>query len=40
VSFKSDEDAYDAAQAFRRYDLISSPVVRTEWQTDWALDHR
>jgi magnesium transporter len=27
VSFHPDEDAYDAAQAFERYDLISSPVV-------------
>ncbi|WP_394238385.1 magnesium transporter [Pseudomonas anguilliseptica] len=27
VSFHPDEDGYDAAQAFERYDLISSPVV-------------
>src|SRR6218665_311500 len=27
VSFHPDEDAYDAAQAFERYDLISAPVV-------------
>ena len=27
VSFQPDEDAYDAAQAFERYDLISAPVV-------------
>ena len=27
VSFGPDEDAYDAAQAFERYDLISAPVV-------------
>jgi magnesium transporter len=27
VSFAPDEDAYDAAQAFERYDLISAPVV-------------
>ncbi|MGQ7815113.1 magnesium transporter [Metapseudomonas furukawaii] len=27
VSFHPDEDAYDAAQAFERYDLVSSPVV-------------
>ena len=27
VSFNPDEDAYDAAQAFERYDLISAPVV-------------
>lgn len=27
VSFRPDEDAYDAAQAFERYDLISAPVV-------------
>jgi magnesium transporter len=25
--FSPDEDAYDAAQAFERYDLISAPVV-------------
>lgn len=27
VSFGPDEDAYDAAQAFERYDLISAPVI-------------
>jgi magnesium transporter len=27
VSFHPDEDGYDAAQAFERYDLISTPVV-------------
>ncbi|MDH4612704.1 magnesium transporter [Pseudomonas sp. BN102] len=27
VSFHPDEDAYDAAQAFERYDLVSAPVV-------------
>ncbi|HBZ95877.1 MULTISPECIES: magnesium transporter [unclassified Pseudomonas] len=27
VSFHPDEDGYDAAQAFERYDLISAPVV-------------
>ncbi|SDS72645.1 magnesium transporter [Pseudomonas oryzae] len=27
VTFHPDEDAYDAAQAFERYDLISAPVV-------------
>src|SRR5471032_1926330 len=27
VSFHQDEDAYEAAQAFERYDLISAPVV-------------
>jgi magnesium transporter len=27
VSFHPDEDAYEAAQAFERYDLISAPVV-------------
>ena len=27
VSFTPDEDGYDAAQAFERYDLISAPVV-------------
>ena len=27
VTFNPDEDAYDAAQAFERYDLISAPVV-------------
>lgn len=27
VSFQPGEDAYDAAQAFERYDLISAPVV-------------
>ena len=27
VSFQPEEDAYDAAQAFERYDLISAPVV-------------
>ena len=27
VSFYPDEDAYDAAQAFERYDLVSAPVV-------------
>ncbi|TBU97300.1 magnesium transporter [Stutzerimonas kirkiae] len=27
VTFHPDEDAYDAAQAFERYDLVSSPVV-------------
>ncbi|PAU59683.1 magnesium transporter [Pseudomonas sp. PIC25] len=27
VSFHPDDDAYDAAQAFERYDLISAPVV-------------
>mgnify|MGYP003583913660 FL=1 len=27
VSFHPDEEAYDAAQAFERYDLISAPVV-------------
>jgi len=27
VGFHPDEDAYDAAQAFERYDLISAPVV-------------
>ncbi|TLX59555.1 magnesium transporter [Stutzerimonas nosocomialis] len=27
VAFHPDEDAYDAAQAFERYDLVSSPVV-------------
>ncbi|WP_252271463.1 magnesium transporter [Pseudomonas subflava] len=27
VSFNPDEDAYDAAQAFERYDLVSAPVV-------------
>ncbi|MBC9251398.1 magnesium transporter [Pseudomonas alcaligenes] len=27
VSFLPDEDAYDAAQAFERYDLVSAPVV-------------
>lgn len=27
VTFQPDEDAYDAAQAFERYDLISAPVV-------------
>jgi magnesium transporter len=27
VSFQPDEDAHDAAQAFERYDLISTPVV-------------
>ncbi|QLF94359.1 magnesium transporter [Pseudomonas sp. ABC1] len=27
VTFHPDEDAYEAAQAFERYDLISSPVV-------------
>ncbi|MBD9654402.1 magnesium transporter [Pseudomonas sp. PDM12] len=27
VSFHPDENAYDAAQAFERYDLISAPVV-------------
>ncbi|QKE62818.1 magnesium transporter [Aquipseudomonas campi] len=27
VSFGPDEDAYDAAQAFERYDLVSAPVV-------------
>jgi magnesium transporter len=27
VSFHPDEDVYDAAQAFERYDLISTPVV-------------
>jgi magnesium transporter len=30
VSFNPDEDAYDAAQAFERYDLISAPVVDNE----------
>ena len=27
VTFHPDEDAYDAAQAFERYDLVSTPVV-------------
>ena len=27
VTFQPDEDGYDAAQAFERYDLISAPVV-------------
>lgn len=27
VSFNPDEDGYDAAQAFERYDLVSAPVV-------------
>ena len=27
VTFNPDEDAYDAAQAFERYDLVSAPVV-------------
>ncbi|MBB3104985.1 magnesium transporter [Azomonas macrocytogenes] len=27
VTFHPDEDAYEAAQAFERYDLVSSPVV-------------
>jgi magnesium transporter len=27
VSFHPDEDGYDAAQAFERYDLVSAPVV-------------
>ena len=27
VTFSPDEDAYDAAQAFERYDLVSAPVV-------------
>jgi len=27
VSFHPEEDAYDAAQAFERYDLVSAPVV-------------
>lgn len=27
VSFQPEEDAYDAAQAFERYDLVSAPVV-------------
>lgn len=27
VSFHPDEDAYEAAQAFERYDLVSTPVV-------------
>ncbi|RML88097.1 Magnesium transporter, partial [Pseudomonas syringae pv. maculicola] len=27
VSFHPEDDAYDAAQAFERYDLISTPVV-------------
>ncbi|TRX73281.1 magnesium transporter [Pseudomonas mangiferae] len=27
VSFHPDEDAYEAAQAFERYDLVSAPVV-------------
>ncbi|RXK33396.1 magnesium transporter, partial [Bacillus velezensis] len=27
VTFHPDEDGYDAAQAFERYDLISAPVV-------------
>lgn len=27
VTFKPEEDAYDAAQAFERYDLISAPVI-------------
>ena len=27
VTFSPDEDGYDAAQAFERYDLISAPVV-------------
>lgn len=30
VSFHPDEDAYDAAQAFERYDLISAPVVEKD----------
>ncbi len=30
VSFQPGEDAYDAAQAFERYDLISAPVVDKE----------
>lgn len=27
VTFSADEDGYDAAQAFERYDLVSAPVV-------------
>jgi magnesium transporter len=30
VIFHADEDAYDAAQAFERYDLVSAPVVDAE----------
>ncbi|WP_256351699.1 CBS domain-containing protein, partial [Pseudomonas gingeri] len=33
VSFHPDEDAYDAAQAFERYDLISAPVVDKNGKT-------
>ena len=30
VTFHPDEDAYEAAQAFERYDLVSTPVVDKE----------
>lgn len=40
VSFHPDEDAYDAAQAFERYDLILGPGGRQERQADRPSDHR
>jgi hypothetical protein len=38
VSFHPDEDAYDAAQAFERYDFGTGG--RQERQVDRSSDHR
>jgi len=32
ISFEPGDDADDAAQAFERYDLVSAPVIDSEWR--------